>query len=490
MSSVLGPDRALDHVLRVGSGTPVRTLDPREVQDSASALCVMQAFETPFAPPVDLDQPPAPLLFSGPLVEERGGDRPVLSGRVRHDARFWDGSPVTPADVAASLAGVEGVSNHAEVAAEGDRVVFALRRPHPRFALLLSNHFCSVVREGRNGLVGTGAFVVVPGGTPAEMRLVRNPHYRRPVHLEEIVFTSCGGSVADGLREGEIDFAVDLARQDLAALDGLTRWFQPGVSTCSLYFNTEAPELADVRVRRALALAVDREALARLSFQSSLGFTARGLLPSLMGGGFRDGIERDPAAAAALLRAAGVTLPLRLELLLPWAPRLYLPHPQLVADALAAQLAAVGVEIAFRASRDIVDFYERTCDPGYQLALIGWVPDSIDPSEFLEVTLASHAVPEIGKSQAVRSNFARWCDPAADALLERYRREGDDATRDAILGRVAGEVPLLPLVYGPSLPAHVPELVGLQPMPIAYHHRFADVDLERRARRLRRFAAG
>jgi ABC-type transport system substrate-binding protein len=397
---------------------------------------------------------------------------------------FSDGTPLTADHVVRSLRAVEGLANHAAVTAEGQRVVFALERPHPRFSLLLSNHFCSVVLESDGRLLGTGAFFMQADPSPGEVRLQRNPRYRHPVALDELHFLHCpptggddAGGLMDALASGEVHFAVDLSRDDLMRLDQLCKWFRPGVSTASLYFNTQSGVLRDARVRRALSLAIDREGLARICYQNAVGFTASSLLPPIMGGDFRDGIPHDPGLARALLHDAGVDLPLKLKLLLPWGPRLYLPHPRRVAEAIQGQLAAIGVEISVVPSLDIVDFYERTCDVDYELGLIGWVPNSLDPGDFLEVSLASRSIPERGKSQAVRSNFARWDDAEADWLLAHYLEHGDEATKLAILRRVAREAPLLPLIYGPSLAVHTPRLHGFTPMPIAYHNRFCGVDL-------------
>ena len=478
-----------EKILKVGSATPVRTWDPREVQDSVSALCLMQAFETPYAPPPDLTTPPEPLLFDGHLELERGGDRPVLSARVRRGVVFADGTPLAPEHVIRSLATVEGFRNHAEAHSRDERVVFTLRRPHPRFDLFLSNHICSVVAERGSQLLGTGPFALAEGSSGEHVRLVRNPFYRHAVPLDEIHFLHVsperGESLVEALGSGSVHFSVDLSRDDLGRLDSVCKWFQPGVSTASLYFNTEAETLRDPRVRRALCLAIDRQSLARISYHNAVAFTASGLLPPIMGGGFSDGIEHDPAAAKELLEAAGVART-RLRLLTPWGPRLYLPHPEQIAESIREQLAAVGVELVLHPSRDIVDFYEQTCEPEYELGLIGWVPNSLDPRDFLEVTLASYSIPVRGRSQAVRSNFARWSDPVTDRLLALYLESGRETTKHAILGRVARETPLLPLVYGPSIAAHSPRLTGFVPMPIAYHNRFAAVDLLAEPRRAAR----
>src|SRR5262249_32795670 len=141
----------------------------------------------------------------------------------------------------------------------------------------------------------------------------------------------------------------------------------------------------------------------------------------------------------------------RLKLLMPWGPRSYVPHPTQVADAIVQQLGGIGVGVEKLSSRDSQDFYRQVSLGDFDLCLIGWIADSVDPAEFLEVCLASRAVPAVGKSPAVRGNMARWSDAETDQLLDRYHQDAREDSKLAILKRVADQVPLLPLMYGPSI---------------------------------------
>ena len=476
-------------VLRIGVLNPVKALDPRDAQDTVSVFFLNQIFEPPYLSPPDADTPPRPLLFDGPLRREEAPlERPVFSGRVRAGVKFSDGTPVTAEHVAASLNSAEGFRTHAQARAAGDRVVFDLERPHPRFALLLSNHFCSVVLERGSERLGTGAYVLAPDTKPEAMRLVKNPHYRGVPAIDELVFIYYPPGPGDShdaliaaLESGEVHYSDALSRDDVAKLQHARKHFQPGISTAALYFNTERPHLRDPRVRRALALAVDRAELARISYENALAFTATSLLPPSMGGTFRDGIRTNLEQARELLReaiAAGAPpLPERLQMLVPWGPRAYLPHPTQVTDAIIDQLGRVGVGVTKVPSRDSVDFFRTVSGGSFDLVLIGWIADSIDPAEFLEVQLHSRAVPQAGKSAAVRGNMARWSDAETDALVDRYRLDGREESKRAVLERVAQQVPLLPLMYGPSIAVCSGELAGFTPVVVGFP-RFAELDLE------------
>src|SRR3954451_3596368 len=212
-------------ILRVGLLNPVKTLDPRDAQDTVSVFLLTQVFEPPYAPPPDAETPPKPLLFEGPLRQEGARDGKSFSGRVRGGLKFSDGTAVTPQHVAASLMKAEGFATQAEARADGDRVVFALKRPNPRFTIVLSNHFCSVVLDKGAERLGTGAYTVAPGSTPEAMRLVKNPHYRTPQAIDELHFQFYPPGPGDShdaliraLESGEVHYSDALSRDDVGKL--------------------------------------------------------------------------------------------------------------------------------------------------------------------------------------------------------------------------------------------------------------------------------
>jgi ABC-type transport system substrate-binding protein len=443
-------------VLRVGLLTPVKTLHPRDAQDVVSAFVLTQIFEPPLAPPQG-DQPLQPLLLREPLRREPArGDRAVFSAAVRTDTCFSDGTPLTAERIADSLRQSAELVRQAAVEVQGDRLVFVLERPNPRFDLVLTNTYAYVVLEKGGELLGTGPFMAA-GGTPEELHLVRNPQYRREVPLDEIVF-KCYPLDPDGARTRllralearEVDLSNAVSRQDFGSLKQVRKWFQPGASTAILFFNTDKTYLAHEPVRQGLALALDRQALTKISYDNALAFTATGLLPPAMGS-TRDRIRPNPDRARELLEPYRAELPDHLSLLLPWGPRPYLPHPEPMARAIASQLGEVGLRLEPVTSRDGTDFYDRIAAGQPDLALLGWIADTADPADFLESLLSSRHVPEAGKPAAVRANMSRWRDDETDAALAAFRRDPTDANRDALLSFVARKVPLLPLMYGPTI---------------------------------------
>lgn len=477
--------------LRVGVLTPVATLDPREAQDFVSALAVLQIYETPFAQPRAAGVAPEPVLFRERLRPERPSDgAPVFSAAVRPDILFSDGTPLTAQHVVDSLGKASTFLEQADVVAHEDRVYFRLKRSNARFDLVLTRRFCNITREAGGTLFGTGPFLPAPDATPERMRLVRNPYYRNPPALDEVVFVVYPPdedrrpeALLAALDAGEVDFSNVLSREDILRLKNVRRWTEPGSSTAFLYMNTERPGLGDPRVRRAIALSIDRREIARMFYATAAAFTATGMLPPILsqagpqGGQIHDGLIFDRKKARDLLSQPDVQKPERLQLLLIFGPRPYLPNPQRVGAYVAERLGELGIEVEIVPTATVQEYQIRTQHGDYDLALAGWIADTLDPVDFLEATLGSESIPVPHRKTVVGANLSRWHDPETDRALARLRQEPRDDRRAAFLRRIGEEAPLVPLMYGAAIFAHGPRVKNLFPSPLGKPS-FAGLDLE------------
>jgi ABC-type transport system substrate-binding protein len=468
--------------LRVGVLAPVSTLDPREAQDFTSALAVTQVFEAPFAQPTAAGTAggePEPLLFQERLRRESSTGLPVYTAAVRAGVYFSDGTPLSARHVADSLSKAATLREQADVEVLGERVVFRLKRPNARFDMALARRFCGVTLESAGGLLGTGPFMA---GTKDGMRLVRNPYARKPPAIDEIAFEvyppdaeGRPGALLAALEAGEVDFTNVLSREDIMQLKHVRRWTEPGSSTAILYMNTERPALADPRVRKALALAIDRLEIAKMFYASALAFAATNLLPPMLARG-NDGLNPDLAQARALLSQPGVRKPDRLSLLLIYGPRPYLPNPRKVGEHLAERIGQLGIQVDLVPTATTQDYYSRAKRGDYDLALAGWIADTLDPVDFLEATLGSESIPSPARKTIVGANLSRWHSQEADDALAHLRESPRDDLRAALLKRIADEVPLFPLLYGATIYAHAWNLKNLVPSPLGKPS-FVDLDL-------------
>jgi ABC-type transport system substrate-binding protein len=454
-------------VVRVGILSPIGKLDPREAVDNVSNLILGQIFEPAYAVTAG-ETTVRPLLFSEPLRHEAGQR---YSAAVRSGVVFSDGTPLTAELLAQSLGRSPVLTTKAAIAVRGDRVVFTLTSINPRFELTLTQSNCAIVLEKDGTLYGTGPFMF--DGRPtlrtlqttSPLRLIRNPLWHGNTKIDEVQFivrsADPDGSpreLIESFRRGEIDLTAALTAADLTrgSLTSALPALQPGNSTGILFFNTRHRILSRADVRRAIAFAVDVQDIAQRSYDKNpAAFIARSLLPPMMGR--PTGLPYvNREEAKRLLAAAGEARPSRLSLLVPWAPRQYLPKPMAVAQAIRAHLAEVGIAVDLRETSNGEEFFADLTRGNFDLALAGWIADNPDPADFFEALLWSKMTE--GDNQA---NPSRWSHPATDAALAAFREAPTDEHRKELERIIRDEVPLLPLIYGQSVVSHSRKVRGV-----------------------------
>lgn len=458
MSQAVTTPAAARRILRVGILSAMTRIDPRDAVDHVSGMVLDQIYEPPYllesenttVRPRLLE----PLQPRGPLQ---------YSAAVRRGIHFSDGTPLTAEIVARSLRGTKALANKATVEANGDHVLFTLNAPNPRFDLFLTQGNCSIVRERGTELVGTGPFMFDGRAdirllqTAKSIRLVRNPHHGNGDRIDEVEFVVCPAeadgtplTMVEALRRGEIDVTNALTMRDVTVhqIPGVTPALQPGNSTGILFFNTERAVLAEARIRRGIALALDVNEIASASFdRNPLAFVAPALLPPMMGRstGFPE-MDREQARRLT----AGSALPLtRLTLLVPWAPRPYMPKPLPVAMLIRKQLGEIGITVELRQTKTSEEFFNDLIRGNYDLALAGWIADTPDPADYYEALLWSKMAE--GDN---RTNDSRWKNATADAALMRFREAPTEANKRELDRLVREEAPLVPLIYGQSVIVH------------------------------------
>jgi ABC-type transport system substrate-binding protein len=458
MSEAMTTPVAAGRILRVGILSAMAKIDPREAVDNVSGMVLGQIFESPYA--LEAGETTVRPRLLEPL-QQRGPLQ--YAAAVRAGIRFSDGTPLTAGIVARSLNGTKALANKAVVEARGDQVWFTLSVPNPRFDLCLTQGNCAIVLERGSELAGTGPFMFE--GRPDEralqnatsIRLVRNPHHGQADGVDELQFlvrpAETDGSprkLVEALRQGEIDVTTALTMRDLSAhqIAGMTPSLQPGNSTGILFFNTERATLKDASIRRAIALALDVNEIAAASFdRNPLAFVAPTLLPPMMGRSV--GVPlKDLVQARRLLEGNTIRLS-RLSLLVPWAPRPYMPKPLPVAMLLKKQLGEIGIAVDLHQPKTGEAFFDDLERGNYDLALAGWITDTPDPADFYEALLWSKMTE--GENH---SNHSRWKNPAADQALMRFREDPTDENKRQIDRLVREEAPLVPLIYGQSLVVH------------------------------------
>jgi peptide/nickel transport system substrate-binding protein len=449
-------------------------LDPRFSTDAASSRIGDLLFRSLTRP--GPNEEPLPDLASSWRFE----DSRTVVFELRSDATFSDGSPLTAEDVRATyesildpamaspkralLEVIEAIETPAT-----HTVRFRLKETHaPFFEATRIGILSRAFLEGRTrDLLGSGPFrlaEVVPG-REIVLRAVDSSAGLRAIRFRAIPDETVR---ALELRQGNVHFVQNGVEPDtlawLAAGAKLCVRRLPGTTFQYLGMNLRDPILADRRVRRALAHAIDRDALVAHLLRGTARPADSLLAPEHWA--HAEGLPRiryDPEAARRLLDEAGYPDPdgegpaVRFRLGYRTTP---LASRRRLAEALQAMLREVGVGLDI-ATYEWGTFYEDVRRGNFQLYGLAWVGVS-DPDIFFDI-LSSERIPPRG------NNRGGFRDPEVDRLVWLGRRTLDPKERREIYGRlqriVAEELPFVPLWWEDVVVVHDQRLCGFEPYP-------------------------
>ena len=503
-------------VLRVGTTRP-GSVDPGNDYEPAGDL-VLSAMCDPLIAIDPRTGDLSPGLLTSWVVSNEG-QRIVL--RLRKDARFSDGSPVTADDVAYSLSRIASADFasaaspalsaivgypkvHGDVETDSDTerrklsgvtvldeqsIDIALVEPRADFLRVLTSRLTSPVPRDlatRDPLgfsrrpVCSGPYALTAPYRPGDpgLTLKRVPGYRGSGsaltrggagYADQIAFRFYAdvAAAASAQRAGQVDLAP-AQPTDRSGVQSV-----PGPLVDYVGFPTATSPLFDKPViRRALALALDRETLSRTVFPGTR-IAATGFLPPTTRPVYRPGAcadlpsRGDVPAAQALLAAEGVDLT---------GTRLtYTVNDDgrnvALARAVAAQWrAAFGLLTTVRALE--FDGYVKagTAAQGFTGPFrFSWSTPVPDPDGML--------YPLFSTERIGRDNFSRFSDPELDRLLRRQARRAeteDDRALDyrAVEQRLCTQLPMVPLTVsltrwlvapavGTAAPGHLDPATGL-----------------------------
>jgi peptide/nickel transport system substrate-binding protein len=416
-------------------------------------------------------------------------DPRTLVFHLRAGVRFHDGRVLTARDVkwtidsmidpgrpdavispkAAAYASVDSLE-----ASDASTVVFHLKHADNFLLTNLSTGAIGIVPEGSGREfwrrpVGTGPFRFVSQQIDQEVVIERNPLSWSVVpKIERVRFRVVPDAITRSLelKKGSADVAVNSLPMDslpeLARRPNLVVEETGGTQVQYLAFNLRDPLVKDVRVRQAIACAIDRG----LIIQTLLRGHARpalSLLPASHWAWTGDvaRYDYDPARAERLLNEAGYPRSgggIRFHLTMKTSND---EGTRLLAAVLQQQLARVGIALELR-SYEFATFYSDVTRGAFQMYSLRWIGGNEQPDIFSYAFTTANFSPRGG-------NRGYYSNARLDALLddaaqseETARRRGDYVEAQQILAR---DLPAINLWYPDTVVVHNRRLTSVVPSP-------------------------
>ncbi len=320
-------------------------------------------------------------------------------------------------------------------------VKFTLARPESPFLADLAMDFASIMsaeyadqmmKAGTPEVVdqepiGTGPFQFVAYQKDAVIRYKAHPDYwAGKAPIDDLVFAITPDAAVrwQKLQAGECHMMPYPNPADIEAMRSnpdITLMEQNGLNIGYVVFNTKKKPFDDKRVRQALTMAINKDAILEAVYQGA-GSVAKNLIPPTIWS-YNDAVKDypyDPESAKNMLKEAGVE-GLKTDLWAMPVQRPYNPNARRMAELIQSDWAKVGVEAEI-VSYEWGEYLKRARAGEDSTMLIGWTGDNGDPDNFFG-PLLSCAAANGG------NNYTNWCHQPFDEKLVKARLVSDQAER-------------------------------------------------------------
>ena len=430
-----------DHLIVVLHVSPA-SLDPSASGDRSSSIVMRQIYDTL----VNLDENMRPL----PNLAERwafendsNGEPSQIRLFLKQNVKFHSGELFNAQDVKFSLAQAAKMPHNGEVLnmirsvdiVTDYEVLITMAYP---FAPILNHLSCttaSITSEkaaleqdgdyGKNP-IGTGPMKLA-GWIDDTIELTRWDEYHGEApHLKDITIRI----IADReerlseLESGAVDLVIDILPEDISRIKGnsdlqLIRIMN--FSTNYIGVNCQKPPFNDVRVRRAVAHALDLDALEKSVYLGS-GGAGSAPINSKIWASAEDRLKRieyNPEKARELLSEAGYSGGFSTNILLNDTPQRIE-----IAEVVKNMLAAIDVKVEIRLA-DWTAYLDMTARGGHEMFILGWVTVTGDPDYGLRSTFHS-------SNFGAGGNRSFYSNTEVDRLFDAGRIETDPAKREQL----------------------------------------------------------
>ena len=399
--------------------------------------------------------------------------------------KFHDGRPLTARDVKwtfdslvqgkirSTKASTYRFVSHID-APDDSTVVFHLTEPSATLLWNLSEGAIGIVPYGSGEEIsampmGSGPFRFVSAEQDKDVILERYPEYwGQKAHLPRVRFLVVPDMTTEALelRKGSADLAINALTPDMVLT--LQRQSQlevlraPGTVLAYIAFNLRDPILKDVRVRRALAHAINRQPFIEYLLR---GFAqpAASTLP-VQSWAYSSDVRTypyDPERARQILNQAGYSPNngVRFHLTMKTSTD---ENTRLMVAVLQQQLRDVGIQLDIR-TYEFATFYSYVIKGQFQIYSLRWVGGSNEDPDIFEYAFHSQRMPPKG------ANRGFYVNPKIDALVDRARTETDQSKRKAMYFEIqrilAEDLPYINLWYLDNVLVHTSRVKSLSISP-------------------------
>lgn len=280
--------------------------------------------------------------------------------------------------------------------------------------------------------VGTGPFIFESWAKGDKIVLKANKEYWGGApKLEQLIFRSIPDNNARlvALRADELDIMDGIDPAFLPVIKDTGKFDiaeRPAMNVGYLAFNMDKKPFDDVRIRRAINHAINRDELNR-AFYGGLGTPSVSPLPPAVWGHNPDvpKYEFSVEKGRKLMEEAGYSKdkPLKTQLWVMPVPRPYMPQPEKIGVAIQTYLREIYIDAEI-VTMEWGTYLDKTGVGEHTMALLGWTGDNGDPDNFLYVLLDKDQAkgPDAG-------NIAFYKSDAVHDLLIKARTTTDQAKR-------------------------------------------------------------
>jgi peptide/nickel transport system substrate-binding protein len=392
---------------------------------------------------------------------------------IRDGVTFSDGSPLTAEDVAYSYnriideelnSSYKFASTKSIKATDPQTLVIKQTEPTPNLLASLGGFkgMGIVEKENvesgdiKNNPIGSGPFKVEQWRNGDSIALVRNEEYwGDPPPLDGVTFTFVKDPTValQNLEGGEVQWTDNLPPQQISSLedsDEVELGTAPSSDYWYLALNEKREPFDDVNVRRAIAFALDREAIVKAAKFGNATINQTAIPESSSWYFDYAPYDHDVDQAQQLLDDAGVG-----DLTMDLMVTSEYPETVSAAQVIADELSDVGITVKIR-DLDFATWLDEEGKGNFDSFMLGWL-GNIDPDEFYYAQHHSKGT----------FNFQGYSNPEVDKLLDEAKTETDENTRHGLYDQAAKQIvddASYIYLYNPDVAvAWAPEVQGFEP---------------------------